>query len=335
MIKNIPKLLHLCVTDFCQLKCKHCYFGNFNRSKEMSLEEIIIVHNKFFEQRYLFSKLGYNYIDSHLNITGGEPMLYSKLKELIKLLPKHYNTTKFLTNGILYSKEIIKLLINYSNKLIYQISLDGMKESHEFIRGTNTFDKITSNIKEIRNDFPELNIQISFNVNSKNKNDLPELIPYIKYLGVNSIMMDRYVPHNKCELNVLSYEEHRVYDAIINSMYEKYNDNTFQVLRHRSLQNDMSFHCEACIENQICCTNGDRFACSRYHIKTGNWFNDNSTKLVNSSIEKANLLLETPKECESCIHYSICNGGMRCLTYHTLNSTTKKDIHCFKYCKKV
>ena len=331
MIKNIPKLLHLCVTDFCQLKCKHCYFGNFNREKEMSLEEIMIVHNKFFKQRHFFSKLGYNYKDSYLNITGGEPMLYSKLKELIKILPKQYDTTKFLTNGILYSKNIVKLLIHNSNKLVYQISLDGMKESHDFIRGKNTFDKVTYNIEQIRNDFPELNIQISFNVNSKNKNDLPELIPYIKSLGVNSIMMDRYVPHNKCELNTLSYNNYKKYDSILNIMYEKYNDKNFHILRHRSLQNDMTFHCEACIENQICCPNGDRFACSRYHIKTGNWFTDDVIKLTDYAIQQANILLKTPPECKTCIHSFECNGGMRCLTYCITHNTSKKDIHCFKY----
>jgi sulfatase maturation enzyme AslB (radical SAM superfamily) len=301
----------------------------------MTLEEIMIVHNKFFEQRHIFSMLGYNYIDSHLNITGGEPMLYSKLEELIKLLPKHYDTTKFLTNGISYSKKIVKSLIHNSNKLIYQISLDGMKESHDYIRGDGMFNITTTNIKKIRDDFPDLHIQISFNVNSKNKDDLPTLVPYIKSLGVNCIMMDRYVPHNECELNILSYKEYKDYDNLINTMYKKYNDTTFNVLRHRSLQNDMSFHCEACIENQICCSNGNRFACSRYQIKTGNWFTDDATTLVTNGIQQANLLLKTPKECEDCIHSSICNGGMRCLTYHTTKSITKKDIHCFKYCKKV
>ena len=213
--------------------------------------------------------------------------------------------------------------------------MDGMKDSHDFIRGEGTFDTISYNIQKIRDDFPNLNIQINFNVNSKNKNDLPELIPYIKQLGVNGIMTDRYVPHNKCELDILTYEEYKKYDTIINTMYEKYNDSKFHILRHRSLQNDMSFHCEACIENQICCANGDRFACSRYHIKTGNWFTDDVDTLVRSAIQHANILLKLPKECESCIHSSICNGGMRCLTYHTLNNISKKDIHCFKYCKKV
>ena len=69
--KYIPKLMHICLTDSCQLKCKHCYFGEYERKRELSLEDILLVNNKFFKLRDVFFGMGYKYKNSILNISGG------------------------------------------------------------------------------------------------------------------------------------------------------------------------------------------------------------------------------------------------------------------------
>lgn len=329
-----PFFLGLVTTDYCQLKCRHCYFGYKNRERELSFSSSKIIVDKFFKLRQMFLDNGYASEKTTLNLLGGEPLLNKDLHKFIKMFSPKYDKTKLTSNGIIYSKEICDLLINYSPRAIYQISLDGMKESHEYIRGSDTFYKTVKTIESIKKYFPNLIVQIACNFNNINYKDLLPLTKFVKELGVNNIMFDRYIPYsNTNELKVLTKEE---YISVIRDMVEAdklYTDNNFKVVMSRSMQPNNDYVCQAAIGFQVSNTNGDRYLCCRYQIKSGNWFTDDVNKLMYDSLEKKEKYLSTPFECLDCKNVYNCNGGMRCLTHTITGSIDKRDIHCFRYTK--
>lgn len=327
-----PTLLQLCLTDNCQLKCKHCYFGEHRRLHELNVEQTKIILNKFFELRTYFKELGYS-TDKQvsLNISGGEPLLNKDISKIITLTTPKFKHTKFMSNGLIYNKKICTLLNMVSNGITYQISLDGMKESHEKIRGLGTFIKTTDNIKRIKDDFPSMELLISFNANDINYKDVIPLAEYVKELGVSGIFFDRYVKtNNLSSLKVLNIDEYNSFISSILKAHELYNSDSFKVHICRSLQPNSEYVCTASVGNQIATSNGDRYVCSRYQIKSGNWFTDDINTLIQNTLYWESKIMNLPEECVKCDIKNRCRGGMRCLTYATTGSYNKKDIHCVR-----
>ena len=64
----------------------------------------------------------------------------------------------------------------YKNKI--QISLDGLQETHDFIRGSGSFEKTMKTIKQLYDN--DVRFYIHFVYNSKNYKELYELKKYLK-----------------------------------------------------------------------------------------------------------------------------------------------------------
>ena len=96
-------------------------------------------------------------------ITGGEPFLRKDILELVKLLDiKHLKSLNFITNGLL-TKRVLedteKLLRSTSRnkRFVINISLDGLEQQHDKIRGIpGMFKKCMATIeglKKLRKNF--------------------------------------------------------------------------------------------------------------------------------------------------------------------------------------
>ncbi|MEN3012342.1 MAG: radical SAM protein, partial [Dictyoglomus thermophilum] len=77
MIKEFSFQWH--ITDFCNLRCRHCYQENFDRSRELPFERLvhIIEDISTFLKKEGFDRLS-------INLTGGEPLIYPHLNQLLK-----------------------------------------------------------------------------------------------------------------------------------------------------------------------------------------------------------------------------------------------------------
>ena len=124
------------MSDRCNLKCGHCFWLDRPRGGELSLEELKKIAATIREPI------------SYLEITGGEAFLRDDLAEVCEAFVTnnntrciHINTNGTLTEKILSTSE--RILNNCNNtEFIFQVSIDGMKETHDRIRGvTGTFEK--------------------------------------------------------------------------------------------------------------------------------------------------------------------------------------------------
>jgi radical SAM protein with 4Fe4S-binding SPASM domain len=139
----IPSLryLELQITDRCNLQCRHCYIGE-GFHQDLSKDQIQKVFEEFEEIQGL-----------RLLLSGGEPLLHSHFWEVNDLLRNFAFRTVLLSNGTLVTQEVAKRLRVHE----VQISLDGMEEGHESLRGRGTFKKTLMAIDHLQ----EVNIRVS------------------------------------------------------------------------------------------------------------------------------------------------------------------------------
>jgi len=145
--KKYPKVIQLPITYNCNSKCVMCNIWQMDHSGEATVEEFA----KFMKDD-IFKEV------ESVGINGGEPSLVPNLSEYAKeilSLPK-INSLNIISHG--FSKkpllksveEIYKMCCEKKVKFHISISLDGVGEVHNTVRGKpNVFEKTISTIDEI------------------------------------------------------------------------------------------------------------------------------------------------------------------------------------------
>lgn len=133
----VPSLRYLLVniTNKCNLKCKHCYLGE-SGDKEVGIRSFEKAVSQFEDMGGL-----------KLMISGGEPLLHSKFRELLDILPSYELRMVVLSNGTLIHKKEAEKLSKYVDEV--QVSIDGIK-SHDLLRRKGSYDKAMRGISALR-----------------------------------------------------------------------------------------------------------------------------------------------------------------------------------------
>lgn len=169
--------LTIAPTMDCNYSCSYC-FESCKRSVYMT-EDVMEAITRFIEQHE-------NTKDIHVVWFGGEPlmgidqikMLYRKLS---KIPSKNYSYS-MITNGFLISLNVIRLFKEMGLQYL-QITLDGLKESHNKVKFTetcdDTFTKTIENIDLLVSSAPEIRVVVRVNMNKGNFEEFVELYGYI------------------------------------------------------------------------------------------------------------------------------------------------------------
>lgn len=116
------------IINVCNLKCVHCYWWTTREptSGELTPEQWrIVIRNSFKKMKI-----------ANVTVVGGEPMLR---KDVVQIFSEEMrNRMNVVTNGMFPLVAINGL---------YFVSIDGTEETHNSIRGPNTYAKIKKNVK--------------------------------------------------------------------------------------------------------------------------------------------------------------------------------------------
>lgn len=166
------RYLELQVTDRCNLRCRHCYIGN-GGGIDLPLEAIRKVTMDFQEMQGL-----------RLLITGGEPLLHPEFHKINALLPSLMMRKVLFTNGLLLTDEVIgKLHVDE-----VQVSIDGMEESHDGVRGPGSFSRALAALK--RCTAAGMDVSVATMVTKRNLRDFPAMEETFRSLGVRDWTVD-------------------------------------------------------------------------------------------------------------------------------------------------
>ncbi|HJY64778.1 MAG TPA: radical SAM protein [Ignavibacteria bacterium] len=170
--RTLPIVI-LYVTEGCNLKCITCSYRE-PQPGELSLEEI----------KNLAGHLS-DFGLKHIVYSGGEPLLRRDFKDICENFKQYSVKQSLLTNGLLLDKRIDEIQ-HYFHEII--VSIDGGKaETHNKIRGVNSFDLIMKGISKAVKNKDKQNISIRTVLQKSNFRELPEMINMAKSAGVDRI----------------------------------------------------------------------------------------------------------------------------------------------------
>lgn len=169
------------ITNKCNLKCKHCYLGKLDGfeldfKKAMEITDTIINSNVM-----------------EVTLSGGECLTYKGIEKIIQKLLNNEIKVDIFTNALLLKRFLDKLDETNieKNKLLFYVSVDGLKDTHEKIRGKNTFDITIENIKyAIDKGYTVVTNTV---INKINYEDIIDMVVLLKKLGVKDVQLSNLI----------------------------------------------------------------------------------------------------------------------------------------------
>jgi MoaA/NifB/PqqE/SkfB family radical SAM enzyme/ubiquinone/menaquinone biosynthesis C-methylase UbiE len=163
------------VTNRCNLSCSHCLFSSSPKEKDTLSYETMLQHIN--EAYSLGCRL--------FVLSGGEPLVYPKILELIEAILSHLGTSVvILTNGLLLEK-VFTCKDFERSRVQFQISLDGLPNEHDAIRGKGSFEKLKDNLAWLTRE--GYTFSLSTCVHPSNVHTLEPLLEVVKTLGATHL----------------------------------------------------------------------------------------------------------------------------------------------------
>jgi len=178
----LPSLryLELQITNRCNLRCRHCYLGPA-RPVDLSLAQVREALEQFVRIQGL-----------RLLVSGGEPLLHPMFREVNGLLRGVGVRVVLLSNGTLIDEHVARNLTAQE----VQVSLDGMRDGHEILRGTGSFDRVMAAIRYLIE--AGKTVSVATMVHTGNVGEFDEMAALLPELGVSEWAVDA-----PCDLGAL------------------------------------------------------------------------------------------------------------------------------------
>ncbi|MDT5034641.1 MAG: hypothetical protein QOC94_4812 [Actinoplanes sp.] len=184
----LPQEVSLQLTYRCNLRCTHCYqwneqgfFRDFSIDRQRTELDLRIVEDVLRTTAPIRSKLF---------LWGGEPLMHTQFADVAKLVEKYPRTVNMCTNGLLFKRKLDDLL-RIGENLNLLVSLDGLGEDHEAIRGKGTFqrthDAITMMLDLKREGRFGGEVSLSCMVTHATVHKMYEFMEWAEQVGVNTV----------------------------------------------------------------------------------------------------------------------------------------------------
>ncbi|MDR1819875.1 MAG: radical SAM protein [Methanobrevibacter sp.] len=172
---QVPLNISIELTNYCNLKCKHCY-NNCSIDNDNFIDK-----NEILSLLHDLKNLGL----SSVELTGGEPLSHPNFNEIVEYCLKSFNLVAIITNGTLVDHEKIQIFKKYKNKLMIQVSLNGSNENFvdSFCNVKGTFKKVKNTLKQFNNE--NIPCVVAIAITPKNIKDIFNTVSLIKTLGIN------------------------------------------------------------------------------------------------------------------------------------------------------
>lgn len=192
---SAPDTVFFEVTRACNLKCVHCLNDSGCKMKDelQYPEQLRIIKNLF------------NSGVQEIRLTGGEPMVYPRIHELLSFANELGMRISIGTNAMLITSEKATILAQQGVRFAV-VSLDGTPSVHDRIRGAGTFRKTMTGVENLL--AAGINVRINSVVMRSNLSDLPQLVDLIYRLEI-PIFLRRLIPAGRADYQeMLSAQEY-------------------------------------------------------------------------------------------------------------------------------
>ena len=187
---SLPISICLKITNYCNLKCKYCLSSSGPDKKNTHNNNIYSLISSL---KPLFPL--------RIVISGGEPLLFPYLLDILSILKAYRNIVILATNGTISFKDNADI-IKYLDWV--DVSLHGVDEiEYKSTRGTNSLRLIVKNIEFLSKIKSIPNIAANYLLHKKNISKLGKALEFYRELGIKKVRIDnlnRIGRGRKCDL---------------------------------------------------------------------------------------------------------------------------------------
>ncbi len=302
------------ITPKCDFDCIYCY--NVWKEKTDYQQKILNVE----QIKQLFFKLMQETEIEGITISGGEPLLYENLFEVIDFLNQHNIKIGLTTHGTLLNKSKIRKLIKLGVSY-FEISLDALNpEIYHKLTNDNQLDKVKQAILNIKKYNTKLTV--STILSKLNIDEIPKIIDLCFAMSVDYISLNRFITGGKGKINKNllkpSIQELKEILNIANQKADKYNANINIsvpvedcIISHTNYKNLKFGTCMCGRKKWLIDSVGNLRTCEQNINIIGNIFNQNFNTLKNSKQPTEFRQNNLKNNCTTCNFFYNCGGACR------------------------
>ena len=313
------------ITQACDLHCKHCY----DRSDRtpMSLDAALAVLDDF----YAFCQR--MHVSGQVSFTGGNPMLYPHFEDLYRAAWERGFGIAILGNPTPLKR--IERLLRIAKPVFFQISLEGLPEHNDDIRGRGHFHRSLVFLDQLRHLGIYTMVMLTLT-----RDNLDQVLPLGHLLEerADSFTFNRLATVGEGARLMLPLPKNfenfmRQYEtAAEGSPVLGLKDNLINIIRNEKGKAPFGgctgYGCGAAFNFVALLSDGEVHACRKFPSPIGNIFQHRLFDIYQSDLAKR--YRRGSEACRGCGLAVVCRGCLASTFSHGLDVFTDKDPFCFE-----
>jgi len=312
------------ITQACDLHCKHCY--DRSERSSLTLEKGLAILDDL--RAFCRSRQ----VKGQVSFSGGNPLLYPHFTELYRAATERGFGTAVLGNPA--SRGRIEELLEIQRPNFFQVSLEGLPDHNDTIRGHGHFEKTMEFLGVLR----ELRIY-SMVMLTLTRDNLDQVLPLAELLRgwTDSFTFNRLSRVGEgAKLQLPSPEAYRAFlesylkaeetnpilalkDNLINILYFQKGGDPFGGCT--------GFGCGAAFNFLTALADGEVHACRKFPSLIGNVLEQSLGEIYES--EAAKRYRAGTRACRACPIRPVCGGCLAVVHGHGLDVFKDRDPYCF------
>lgn len=330
------------LTDGCDQACQHCYiYQNANylkeSKKELSFEQAASVVDNFIS---FCEKMN---CEPRLSITGGDPLLYKHVWEVLLYISSKNIPFSILGNPFHLNDDVCNKLKSLGC-VSYQMSLDGLEKTHDGIRKRGSFKATLEKIKMLK--LAGIKTVIMTTVSKLNYLEISELVKIVVEHEVDTYAFARYcpTPDDSDKDSFMTPLEYKNFLQEVWNVYEELADKgtTFTLKDHLwtlflyekglisiGRAKIIVDGCNCGFKHITLLPDGVVYACRRFVSPVGNVLKEDMIDIFLGEKMEEYRSIDKLKGCSNCELLNYCRG-CHAVSYGTTGSFFDKDPQCWK-----
>ncbi|HYA86866.1 MAG TPA: thio(seleno)oxazole modification radical SAM maturase SbtM [Nitrospirota bacterium] len=312
------------ITQACDLHCKHCY-DRSNRA-QVQLDQAIGILDDL--RTFCKSK----YVAGGVSFTGGNPLLHPSFPEIYRAAVERGFSTAILGNPA--PTERIAELIAIQMPSFYQVSLEGLQEHNDAIRGPGHFDRVLAFLEVLKG----LNVYAMVMLTLTSMN-IDQVLPLAEILRGKADIFHFNRLSMVGEGSQLRLPEARHYRSFLDAYLDAarmnpvmgIKDNLINIIQREqgvSPFGGCTGHgCGAAFNFVSLLPDGEVHACRKFPSLIGNIYRQSLAEIYDS--DQARRYRSGSAACRSCNLRAVCGGCLASAHSHNRDVFKDKDPFCF------
>lgn len=312
------------ITQTCDLRCKHCY--DRSSRTNLNLEDA----QRVFDQMYDFCQARNVY--GQVSLSGGNPLLHPHFFDIYQAAADRGFMTAILGNPT--TPEILSRIKDIQQPEFFQVSLEGLQEHNDFIRGAGFFDRALHFLDDLQAAGIYSMVMLTLT-----RDNIDQVLPLAEILRdkVDLFTFNRLSMVG--EGARLLTPDKNTYKAFLQNYLQAKQENPAMALKdnliniiHSQEGNELfggcaGFGCGAAFNFVALLPDGEVHACRKFNSPIGNILSQSLTEIYDSP--EADIYRTGPSDCIGCRIRHVCGGCLAVIDSQGLDIKVNRDPCCF------